>query len=408
MESNSKLFPLRYDLMIHPIEHDNETWIMMSDPLGYATDKIFVSPEFFNILASIDSEIQISELLNIDPEIDSSIHLEAIIKQIDHVNEMGFLLSDNFFKLKYEKDKEYIASPIRPAVCSGTTYPADTSELTHFLDDFFSTPNRNDFDGNASSIIVPHIDFRLGKLISEVYSTGYHSIRKRHPELFIILGTAHYANTANFMLTRKNFETPLGIVNTDIDIIDYIQENCADSFIIDDIAHKPEHSIEMQVLLLQYYFSGHNFKILPILAGSMHSYLAKNQNPLDDYMHFSFLRTLNEYINQRGIDTVYIASVDFAHIGRKFDDDFDAHEKLSELKFEDDKLIKLLENADASSFFNKIAADHDKWKVCGTAPIYSLLKANGFKRGELKKYNVWYEPETKSAVSFASMAFYDN
>ncbi len=407
MPKIEKLYPLRHDLIVQKITHGDLDWIMLTDPFGYADRTIFVSPQFFNILASIDTEVPVPLIFKFDIESVPLEHIDKILEQIDIVNEMGFLLSDKFFKHKHKTDEQYIELRNRPPVCSGNIYPSDITELKLFLDDFFSTPQKEQFTGDASSIIVPHIDFRLGSLASEVYASGYHSISNRKPKLFIILGTSHYTNSANYMLTRKNFVSPLGNAVTDISAIDYLHQHCPDAFVIDDLSHKPEHSVELQVVLLQHYFAGHRFKILPILVGSMHNYIATGKNPEDDPVHDVFLKTLENYSKERNIDAVYIASVDFAHIGKKFDDDFDAKDKLKELEIEDGKLISLLEKSDLNGFYNKIANDKDKWKICGTAPIYSLLKANGSKKGELKRYNIWYEPETKSAVSFAGMAFYD-
>jgi AmmeMemoRadiSam system protein B len=408
MSKSEKLYPLRQDIIAQKIEHEGLEWIMLMDPTGYAEQTIFLSPQFFNILVSIDSEIPVSVIFQFDTESEKLEHIDQILEQIEIVNEMGYLLSDKFLKRKHETDYKYLELKDRPPVCSGNSYPSDIKELKLFLDEFFSLPEKKNFPGNASSILVPHIDFRLGQLSSEVYASGYHAISNRKPELFIILGTAHYANSANYMLTRKNFITPLGKTDTDNSAIDYLLKHCPDAFVIDDIAHKAEHSIELQVVLLQHYFAGHKFRILPILVGSMHDYIVKGTNPIHDTIHDAFLKTLQNYINQNKLEVAFIASVDFAHIGEKFDDFYDAKEKLEELEIEDAKLIKMIESADVDGFYNKIASDKDKWKICGTAPIYSLLKANGFKKGELMKYNIWYDQETKSAVSFAGMAFYDN
>jgi predicted class III extradiol MEMO1 family dioxygenase len=96
-----------------------------------------------------------------------------------------------------------------------------------------------------------------------------------------------------------------------------------------------------------------------------------------------------------------------AHIGRKFDDDFDAKNKLETLRQEDEELIHHLAHCNADSFFRSVAEVKDKNKICGLAPIYSILKMLKPVESRFLYYDVWYEEETKSAVSFASFAFYD-
>ncbi|PKL85881.1 MAG: AmmeMemoRadiSam system protein B [Ignavibacteriae bacterium HGW-Ignavibacteriae-1] len=403
----NKLYPLRYDIRTNLIEYEGKEWVLLDDPMGYAEAPVIVTPEFFNILASIDEELDIRDILKIENQEHGETTIEPILAQIKALDDMGFILSETFYQKRALVEQEYLASSIRPPVCAGTCYPADPKEIEIFLNEFFKSTNVEEFDSSAHSIIVPHIDFRLGNIVSEVYSSGYHSISGTDSDLFIIFGTSHFINSGQFMLTRKNFETPLGIVETDNNLIDFLYSNCPDSFGIDDLAHKPEHSIELQVILLQHYFKNRNFKILPVVVGSMHQFMAEGTNPAENADINTFIKTLKAYISDNNIKASYIASVDFAHIGIKFEDNFDAVEKLGEVKTEDSKLISSILKLAPEDFYSQIAAVHDKWKICGTAPIYSFLKTNSFKQAKLNKYNQWYEAETQSAVTFASLSFYD-
>jgi hypothetical protein len=403
----SKLYPLRYDIRSNLIEYEGKEWVLLDDPMGYAEAPVIVSPEFFNILVSIDEELDIRDILNIENQEHGETTIEPILAQIQTLDDMGFILSESFYQKRAMIEQEYLSSHIRPAVCAGTCYPSNPEEIEIFLKDFFNSSNVEDFDSTARSIIVPHIDFRLGKIVSEVYSSGYHSLSGTDSELFIIFGTSHFMNSGQFMLTKKDFETPLGIVETDKILIEFLYSNCPDAFIIDDMAHKPEHSIELQVILLQHYFKNRNFKILPVIVGSMHHYMAENKNPAENSAINAFINTLKGYVSSNNIKASFIASVDFAHIGMKFDDNFDAIEKLDEVRVKDNKLIDSIIDLAPEDFFNQIATVGDKWKICGTAPIYSFLKSNTFKQAKLNKYNQWYEEETQSAVTFASLSFYD-
>lgn len=403
----SKLYPLRYDIRTNLIEYEGKDWVLLDDPMGYAEAPVIVTPEFLNILVSIDEELDIRDILKIENQEHGETTIEPILAQIKALDDMGFILSESFYQKRALIEQEYLASHIRPAVCAGTCYPSNPEEIEVFLNDFFNRTNVEDYDSSAHSIIVPHIDFRLGEIVSEVYSSGYHSISGTDSDLFIILGTSHFMNSGQFMLTRKNFETPLGIIKTDQNLIEFLYSNCPDSFIIDDLAHKPEHSIELQIILLQHYFKNRNFKILPIIVGSMHNFMSEKTNPADNDAINAFINSLNGYISSNNIKASFIASVDFAHIGMKFDDNFDAIEKLDEVKKEDFKIIDSILDLAPDDFFSQIAAVDDKWKICGTAPIYSFLKTNAFKKAKLNKYNQWYESETQSAVTFASLSFYD-
>ena len=88
--------------------------------------------------------------------------------------------------------------------------------------------------------------------------------------MFIIIATSHYS-PSRFTLTRKNFTTPLGTVTTDQPYLNRIIHhfgNEAELF-SDPFAHLPEHSIELEVVILQALLENHRpFRIVPLLCGS--------------------------------------------------------------------------------------------------------------------------------------------
>jgi MEMO1 family protein len=143
------------------------------------------------------------------------------------------------------------------------------------------------------------------------------------------------------------------------------------------------------------------------LVGSFHEYFENRESPDSSVTFLQLIESLQKALHISGRKPLFIASVDLAHIGRKFGDDFDAAPALSNLRFEDRKLIDSIERLDKESFFQKILDDNDKYKICGTSPIYSLLSLNDFNKASFLKYNQWNDIETKSAVSFASFAFYN-
>ena len=73
-----------------------------------------------------------------------------------------------------------------------------------------------------------------------------------------------------FTLTRKHFQTPLGIVPTDQGYIDRLVAHYGDGLFEDEVrAHLPEHSIELEVVLLHYLYEGkRDIRIVPLVVGS--------------------------------------------------------------------------------------------------------------------------------------------
>lgn len=398
---------LRTDLNINLIEEHGEQFVVMRCTYGIAGEPIAVGYNFYILLQQFDGKRTLEEVGNdIEKELGVAIDIDLIDNQLIDLAEMKYLETDTYLTDKKERNLAYLRQENRPAVCAGASYSAENMILEAELESIFNTVDKESVEPGANAIIVPHIDFRIGKIAHETYAAGYHSIRNTEADLFVIFGTSHYAFSDFFMLSRKNFETPLGLVQNDKELIDKLSLEMPGSFVIDEFAHKPEHSIEFQVVLLQHYFKERNFKILPILVGSFHQFIAQNSLPNVNAKISSFTENLDRIIKESGRKAAYISSVDFSHIGRKFDDNYDAEPALPHIKEEDFHLIRSIENLDKEGFFKKISIDGDKYKVCGTSPIYSMLSSKKFKESKFLKYNQWNETETRSAVTFASFALY--
>ncbi len=398
---------LRNDLQLSLIEQDGLNFVVLKDPIGIASQPIALNYNFFLLLNMLNSGLSIDEFKSIITDIkDLAKDWDFIIEQINNLDNLFYLESVDFLLKKYNLEQEYLALPNRPMACVGNSYPYNKNEFISFSENLFNYTNKPIPNKKAKAIIVPHIDFSLGELSQSVYANAYQYIKDSDSDLFVIFGTSHYAFSDYFMLTKKNFETPMGIVETDSELIEIMEKELENSFIIDDLAHKPEHSIEFQVVLLKYLFPDKNFKILPILVGSFYEFIEQRKSPNQQSKINNFIQNFENIINKSGRKATYIASVDFSHIGRKFDDDFDADTMLDSVAIEDDLLIESIKNRNADAFFEKISSDKDKWKVCGSSPIYTMLKSIHFSDVNFIDYKQWNEKATESAVTFAGFALY--
>lgn len=409
MTENKPIPTLRRDIELRLIEEDGQEYVLMHDPAGYADAPLAVTYSFFLLLQTIEEGVTPEELRNMISEQEGDAEsIRVIFHQIDYLNQKGYLDS-NLLRERIERiESDYAAKTERPPICDGSSYPAEAEMLKPYLDEIlnFSPDIESKNKKQPKAVIIPHIDFRIGSEAHKVYSSAYKTIIKEEAELFVIIGTSHHISTDVLMFTEKNYNTPLGIVETDQELLNLIKEKSENKITIDETAHRLEHSIELQAVLLKRYMGDRPFKILPILAGSIHNYILKNSSPASDPKYLEIVNILKDAVAEYGKNTVFLASVDLAHIGRKFDDDYDAEPILDILKAEDEKLIDTLKITDEESFFNLIAKDSDKWKICGLSPIYTMLKIIDADKGNFLEYGTWNEKEAFSAVSFASMAFY--
>src|SRR5262249_50870201 len=103
-----------------------------------------------------------------------------------------------------------------------------------------------------------------------------------------------------------------------------------------------------------------------------------------------------------------IISGDLAHIGPKFDDPEPVSEPfLTHSREQDQAILRQAEAADPAGYFQVIADEVDRRRICGLPPTYTVLEAIGPRRGKLLHYDQYVHPRGHESVSFASVAFYE-
>jgi len=395
----------RTDLEIVKQSDESNNYIL-HDPIGIATDNLLVDGHILDILNLLDGTKDLQTIINQYQESTGfKISSKKLADYIDQIQELGFM-QDAMYYL-YRTDIEmYIQSDERPYTCADTCYSDNPEELEEELANIIAKVEKSSVAGNAKLVLAPHIDFRLGDIAHIPYSASFLSLRDFEGDLIVLLGTAHYKSSDYFMFTRKHYTTPFGKLQTDLEILDEL-EQIEGGITYDDMAHKPEHSLELHVVMLQHILKNKNFKILPILTGSLHESVVNKSTPESDENYLKVINGLKQTLDKYNRNYIVLASGDLAHIGRKFGDNYDAEGVLENLRALDYDLIDSLVAGDKNSFFNKIAFLEDKNKICGLPPFYAALSLTGLQKGNAYAYSQWNEKETKSAVSYASLAYYN-
>jgi len=172
-----------------------------------------------------------------------------------------------------------------------------------------------------------------------------------------------------------------------------------------ELLHRNEHSIEFQALFLAWALGTIGYQVVPILVSSFHEMVLSGETPAYDPRVGGFLEALRTELEAESRRVLIIAGVDFAHVGKKFGDSFSADEKIAQwVKHEDLALIENIKRGDPDGFFADIAKDRDARKVCGLAPMYTQLELLRDHSARLLMHDIAMEPQTESAVSFASLA----
>jgi hypothetical protein len=302
--------------------------------------------------------------------------------------------------------------PVRQSVCFHPKMPVAT--LRQQLDELFTASGGLGVPGPARphdgpplrAVLVPHMDYARGGVC---YGWGFKELAERtDARLFVIIATSHYAGRTRFSLSRQDFRTPLGTTPTDQVYVERLAAHYGPDVFGDPLAHWNEHSIELEVVLLQYLFAERGpIRIVPLLVGSFADRVETQTVPAGQADIARMVQALRAAEAEAGEPICYIISGDLAHIGPKFDDPRLLDDNyLRASAAQDQRLLQAATAVDADGYFSVIAAENDARNICGFPPTYTTLHACQPTQGRLLHYAQYVDPKGYESVSFASMAFY--
>ena len=294
---------------------------------------------------------------------------------------------------------------------AGKSYPGEPGQLRAFLDNFFvrdggpgawsRTARRQ--TPPARCLIAPHIDFHRG---GHSYAHGYwHFYQQGQPTTVFIFGVAHASPPVPFLLTKKHFATPFGMLETDQDIVRRLESVCTWDPYAHEMVHRTEHSIEFQAVMLSYLY-GSAVRIVPILCASFGAPL--ELSPLVPLPQVeTFLDVCRDMVDAAPGQVSVIAGADLAHVGRRFGDPFDIHDSvLRQVEERDREDLQHVLAGDATGFYQSVLRDRNERRVCGINCIYAALKAvdGAGGRGAMLHYDYAHDP-AGGIVSFTNVLF---
>lgn len=398
-------------MSVKPLVHEGETYAALLDPLGIVAEPLLVPIEAYRqVVRCFDGTTTLPEIqtrvMRQSGQLVPLAELEEIVDQLDHALALD---GPSFaaYRLAYRQEL------VRPAALAGRSYAGTERALRAQLAQFFAHANgagmpRLD-DGAATGrlrgILSPHIDFYRG---GPVYTWSYKELVERSDaDTFVILGVAHQYCRRRFALTRKDFETPLGLVPTDRTYVDRIAALAGQELFEDELSHRTEHSIEFQVVFLQYLLGGRrDFSIVPILVGSFHDLMEEGTDPIEDPDVRRFVDALRAAESASGKTVMYIGGIDLSHVGPEFGDpDPVDRDTLSVVRTFDEAMLDRAAASDAAGWFGTAAEVDNRWRVCGLAATYTMLHAMGPARGRLLRYDQAVDARKTCCVTFASLAF---
>jgi len=406
----SRLAPLRRDLDFFPSPDPARPGLIIQDRNRFSTHQLIVPPVFVQVLALFDGENSAADLaagltrVSGDPDsADAAAHIE------DALSRAGFLEDQVFAAMKEERLREWRAVDILPySHAGGPNYPDDSAELIETFDSWFQAVPSPDARP-LRAIASPHASPGAAKRsYAQAYKALASSLSKEQAadKTFVILGTSHYGDIDRLGVTRKDFDTPMGRAMVNQNLLSELKAQGGAGIADEDYYFSLEHSVEFQVVFLQYLY-GPGLKILPLLCGSFAHSIYRGGPPeqsSDVQRYLDALRGLDE---KHGENLVWVLGVDMAHIGRRYGDDAPAEANAGAMlavEEKDRRRIASLNAGAAEEFWAQVQETQDPLKWCGSAPFYTYLRAMPSARGELLDYEHWQIDE-ESVVSYGAMRF---
>ena len=275
---------------------------------------------------------------------------------------------------------------IRTPAVSGTFYPDDEKELKNLIHDCFIHPigpgkiPTADSNRKIYGVICPHAGFVYS---GPVACHSFYAISSSTSNLAIMVGPNHYGIGQNVAsMIDAGWKTPLGLVEIDSESALELREDL-DIMEFDSFSHSKEHSIEVQVPMLQETFS-REMKILPISLINQEQKIATQ------------VGTAIAKIAEKK-DALLIGSSDFTH----YEENEFAHRQ-------DLALIEPILKLDVDEFY-KVLYER-KVTACGFGAIAATMIASkelGATEGKLLKYATSGDVsgDKSSVVGYASIIF---
>ncbi|HET7342305.1 MAG TPA: AmmeMemoRadiSam system protein B [Methylomirabilota bacterium] len=392
-----------------PVEHEGERYVALRDPAGYTPSVVMLPSGLLEVVALFDGEHEVvdiqAEIMRETGELVTAEHIEKLAAALE---EHGFLDTPAFAERRQRMDRAFLDAPTRPASHAGGAYAGEPDALRAMIDGFFTAaggpgPIGAFRGGGVRGVVAPHIDFHRG---GPAYAWAYRDLGERgEADVVVIFGTCHAGMADPFALTRKDYDTPLGAARVDRDFVEALAGRARQDCFGSELAHRNEHSIEFQAVLLQYLYGGRrDVRVVPVLTSFVHEALVRRRRPEDDPRVARFLDALGETAAASGRRVAFIAGADLAHMGPRFGDPEPVSDaERAVIEREDRALLQAVEAGDAAAFFESVRADNDRRRTCGLSPIYALLRALPGARGALRRYGQSDDPN--GVVSFASVVF---
>jgi AmmeMemoRadiSam system protein B len=293
----------------------------------------------------------------------------------------------------------YHAQPHRPPALADRAYPGAADDLRAQLLAFEMGVDTRPLPAEqVAGVLSPHIDYARG---GPVYASGWRqaAAAARAAKTAIVLGTDHAGSGGRLTLSRRDYATPWGVLETDRRLCDALAEALGpEEAYREELHHRREHSIELATVWLHHVRGGQPLELLPILCGHPGPLLNARAPAGVEGLDLA-LAILREAVAQGAL---VVVAGDLAHVGPAFGDPqpFGAAERAA-VQAADEALIAACSGG-CTPALGEVAAIDDRYRICGLTPLAVALAIMPPVHLEVAAYDQC--PADAEGASFVSIA----
>lgn len=246
----------------------------------------------------------------------------------------------------------------RPPAVAGMFYERSKDRLARDVDQLISGEAETLEDVEIVGLIAPHAGYVYS---GHVAGRAYRELRNHRYDSVVVLAPSHRDYFRGASVYAGNYITPLGIVESDMDVIERLVST-EGSLKATDLGHREEHAVEVQLPFLQRILP--SFRLVPIVIGTQ-----------DWTTCQAVADRLIQAIGTRKV--LVVASSDLSH-----------YHSDAEARRLDDLVVKNVEAMDERKLYDDVIAR--RCEACGAGAIVSailLAKALGASKASVVDYH---------------------
>ncbi|MHC4427767.1 MAG: AmmeMemoRadiSam system protein B [Planctomycetota bacterium] len=374
-----------------PLVKDGKPFVALRDPAMLVRQTLLVPAQALSVLQLFRGERSIAEIAE---QLNGNVDQLAELAQ--RLDEIGLLWGPTFERMEAELKHKPESEGAFPATASRSLGETDEA-CREAIAGYLSQTEDPELDAPAIGIVAPHLDYPRGW---PNYAAAYACFQTlERPDRVVVLGTNHMGIGDGVVLSEYGFESPLGRSPADEPVVSALVERLGRPVVVDQLDHLAEHSIQLHLPWIQYFFSD-----VPLVAVLVPDPLTPMVEETGRVTGPVFSEALGAVLEDFGGRTLTVASSDLSHVGLQFGEPrpVDDQRRMDVERHDRDMLANFL-TADPEAFLAGFQWNRNPTRWCSIGNMMAALTLSRPEQVELIDYRQAYDDKGYAMVSSAAI-----